>query len=235
MNLLSTCKLQWFYRKKDLLILFLILSTMLIVATVLILNATFNTMQLTFDFALYAYLFVGGLMQSDLLSICIQNGISRKSFYLSHAISTLLISVLLSAYMLIFQMVLNAITSSIGHSTLRITSSLTGQFSDNYLSLFLYFLAGAIFAGGLGTFLGSMNVRTTKTQKIIIYASGFALSLISFYVISGYLWDSNFVKEVTSFLEKMYSNISIFVPINLVFAVLALATGWLFIRRSELK
>ncbi len=213
------------------LVLFLLIALLLLNVILLIFGfPIMSNTSFSIDLAIYAFFLVAVLQLREQFSFAVQNGETRKSFWLSKITSTLAFCILLSIFDVAILYVPGLITPSFLLSDI---DALLGQHGFLF-SVVRHFPMLLVF-GSLGLVMGAINIRTTRKQKIFIYG-GLSMTLfIGLPLLDLALLNGFFTRALINLLVLMSQNTVAAVLIS-VFAFLTFALiGWSIIRKHEFK
>lgn len=198
------------------------------------------------DFATIIFLFVCGCSYyKEDISMGIQNGVSRKTYYLSIGIVFVILAIIASAGDIIISLLGNAyenildgfIYSSVYEQTFIMHGDLERVASPSfgeYIEMFFMQTADNIMALTSGLCISSFAYILPKTLKFIIPAAIYAILFIVGPVVDLTLIDGTITStifEIYSWMMKSSWNISL---ISLLAAVVFYAVSFLFIRRVNI-
>ncbi len=211
---------------------------MFLLIALLILNVIFlifgfpimSNSSFSIDLAIYAFFLVAVLQLREQFSFAVQNGETRKSFWLSKITSTLAFCILLSIFDVAILYVPGFIVPSFLLSDI---DALLGQHGF-VLSVVRHFPMLLVF-GSLGLVMGAINIRTTRKQKLLVYGSISVAFLIGLPLLDLGLFNAFLTRALINLLVLMAENTVTAVLIS-AFAFLTFALiGWLIIRKHEFK
>ncbi len=180
------------------------------------------------DLAIYTFLLVAVLQLREQLPFALQNGETRKNFWLSKIISTLVFCVLLS----IFDVAVLYIPGYIKPSFLL--SDIDALLLQNgfVLSVVRHFPMLLVF-GSLGLVMGAINIRTTRKQKFLIYGGISAVFFVGLPFLDLGLLNATITRALINLLVLMAQNAAIANLISVFTFLVFSLVGWLIIRKYE--
>ncbi len=217
-----------------------LVSILCIIIALATANIIDGTLSVGLDMAAIIFLAISSASLKPNLKFGMQNGLSRRNFFLSAGLHTLTIGVItgivITLYELLACLVMDNFTfiSFVNVFEMLNILSLDVTTFEYIMNILMYSVGICIWAGALGTLIGVINMRFEKNVKFLIYGL-FAMVVIATIILDVFVFNSvimrQFEKLIIFFTTEFYRIILLALGIH----ILTYLGSWLLMRKVELK